>query len=118
MSREQVLVVEDDEDLGESLRELLEYSGYEIVVRPNGREALRYLDECVHPPSLILLDLMMPVLDGWGFRDEQLRSVHRSIPVAVLTAAGNNIRPIAADAFLKKPVDIPLLLATVKQFCS
>src|SRR5262245_23155992 len=83
-----VLVVDDDEEIRNALTEFLSDEGYGVVSASNGREALASLREGVHP-SVILLDLMMPVMDGWDFRAEQLRDPGlRDIPVVVITATG------------------------------
>src|SRR4051794_28574938 len=86
-----ILVVDDDPDLRDTLGQILEDEGYSVAAASNGREALAYLRE--RPaPSLILLDLMMPVMDGWQFRSEQrLDSVLAKIPVLVISASGTGI---------------------------
>src|SRR5215467_11486900 len=83
-----VMVVEDDEDIRISLKELLEDDGYQVLLAANGREALDCLERGKRP-CLIFLDLMMPVMDGWQFRrEQQKRDSLKKIPVAVITAAG------------------------------
>lgn len=111
-----ILVVEDDSSIRQNLKKFLEYEGYLVQLSKNGRDALDFLSGCVEPPSAILLDLMMPILDGWEFREEQLRSRHKTIPVIVLTAAGVNSAPISADAILRKPVDLDVLANTIQSF--
>ena len=82
-----VLVVDDDRDIRDSLIELLERYGYRAAGAANGREALAVLEASPHLPCLILLDLMMPVLDGRGFREEQRKhAAWRTIPVIVISA--------------------------------
>ena len=66
-----ILVVDDDPDIRDSLREVLEDEGYEVACVGNGREALDHLKTANPRPCVILLDLMMPVMDGWQFRKEQ-----------------------------------------------
>src|SRR5207249_387698 len=81
-----VLVVEDDFDLRDALVPILEYEGHRVVSAANGREALDWL-HAMPPPSLILLDLMMPVMNGEEFRAEQLRDpALASIPGVILSA--------------------------------
>src|SRR5688572_27353229 len=84
-----ILLVEDDNDVREAIAEGLEDAGYQVFAAENGQEALDYLGSAPQLPSLILLDLMMPTMDGWQFH-EQLshhpRCAH--IPVVVLSAAG------------------------------
>jgi CheY-like chemotaxis protein len=115
-----VLIVEDDHDTREMLGHFLELEGYEVEKAANGREALDAL-RAADDASVILLDLVMPVMDGWQFRagQRQDESLAR-IPVVVLTAAGARDRmpPIDADAWLAKPVDLDVLLDTLAPFCS
>ncbi|HEY3109037.1 MAG TPA: response regulator, partial [Chloroflexota bacterium] len=81
-----ILVVEDDDDIRDSLTTLLIVSGFRVLSARNGREALAVLNECERP-AVILLDLMMPEMDGWSFRAAQLRDPETAeIPVIVLTA--------------------------------
>jgi CheY-like chemotaxis protein len=83
-----ILLVEDDLAIHDSLGESLEQSGYLVIAAVDGREALALLRSGVRP-SAILLDLMMPVMDGWDFRQEQRRDpALRDIPVVVITASG------------------------------
>jgi CheY-like chemotaxis protein len=114
-----VLIVEDDADLREMMAQLLTLEGYETATVANGREALEYLHNAV-APNVILLDLMMPVMDGWQFRREQARhAALADIPVIIVSAAGRDrIQQIDADAYLLKPVDLDELLARVTQYCS
>src|SRR5438552_202636 len=84
--RKFVLVVEDDADIRESLGTILEEEGYGVVTTRNGREALSYLRSGRPRPSLILLDLLMPVMSGAEFRAEQERDpALADIPVVVLS---------------------------------
>lgn len=115
-----VLVVEDDFEIREALLEILALSGYRTEGAANGREALDLLASG-RRPCLILLDLMMPVMDAWGFREQQLQSEDlRDIPVVVVTAypdpQGRAAR-LDAAAHLSKPVDLDLLIGTVERFC-
>ena len=102
-----VLVVDDDAPLMEGLLELLEEEGCTVVSAPNGREALDRLREGLRP-DVILLDLVMPVMNGWEFRREQLANDNlKSIPVVVLTAAGFPSSRVKAELgeieFVPKP---------------
>ena len=86
----QILVVEDDEDAREAMVALLQMKGYRAVPAGNGREALDYLDQAP-PPDLIILDLWMPVMDGWQFRSEQMKNPRLAdIPVIVVSALGDH----------------------------
>src|SRR5439155_12456386 len=85
-----VLVVEDDTDGRETLAELLEAEGYPVARAANGRQALDYLQRA-GPPGLILLDLLMPVMDGYQFRQRQRQDpVLASIPIAVVSVVRHN----------------------------
>jgi len=118
--RQSVLVVDDDDDLRESFRDVLEDEGYRVLTASNGYEALRTL-RSEPPPSVILLDLMMPVMNGWQFRTaQQLNPELANIPVVIVTA-GLNIdaatRDLAAHRCLKKPVSVEELLDAVQPLC-
>ncbi len=111
-----ILVVEDDCDAREALMTLLQMQGYSAVPAGNGKEALDYLSSAP-TPDLIVLDLWMPVMDGWQFRNEQIRNPRlRNIPVIVLTAL--TYRPdVDANEILPKPVDVNRFLTTVSRYC-
>jgi CheY-like chemotaxis protein len=115
-----VLIVEDDPDLAGSLAEVLEDEGYGVRVATNGREALDALGQGT-PPDLILLDMGMPVMDGWQFSAEQRKMTGlRPIPVVVVTADGNargKAESIHAAGHLTKPVTIDRLLDEVQRLC-
>jgi CheY-like chemotaxis protein len=112
------LVVEDDETIRESLSDLLRDEGAELVTAANGREALDSLRAST-PPDLILLDLMMPVMDGWQFRKEQKKLAPElaNIPLVVITATGK--RPVLVDAaeLVMKPLDLNRLFEAVERYC-
>jgi CheY-like chemotaxis protein len=106
-----ILVVDDDPDIRAALEDALSVSGYLVAAARNGSEALQALRSmrC----DLVLLDLMMPVMTGWEFRDEQLRDpVLAGIPVIVISAA-RSPAPIDAAAYLPKPFDLDRLLELV-----
>ena len=113
-----VLVVEDDADTRESVGELLEDQGYSVLGAGNGAEAVQVLQSGTLP-SVILLDLMMPVMDGYRFRTEQ-RSDPKlaAIPVIVITAGTSIVLDeLSASAVMRKPLEVPRLLATISQHC-
>ena len=113
-----VLVVEDDFDLRDALVPILEYEGHRVVSAANGKEALERL-QTMPPPSLILLDLMMPVMSGEEFRAEQLRDpALASIPVVVVSAhssAEERAARLGAVGCVKKPFEIEDLLEQVRR---
>jgi CheY-like chemotaxis protein len=116
-----VLVVDDDPDITDELGELLESEGYGVAAAPNGLAALGQLRRGLRP-CVILLDLMMPVMDGWDFRAQQLKDPElRDIPVVIITAAGFSEASVKAQfgdiAFVPKPPPADGLLATVKRLC-
>jgi CheY-like chemotaxis protein len=113
-----ILLVEDDTAIRDVLCEVLAIDGYETVTAANGQEGLDKLVEGP-TPDLILLDLMMPVKDGFSFRLEQRQNDRwKSIPVVILSANANLEERFRASGdllpFLKKPVDLDLVLATVR----
>lgn len=114
-----ILVVEDDRDIRDSVVEILEDEGYAVSDAGGGQEALERLASGPVKPDLILLDLMMPGMNGYQFREEQLkREEYRQIPVVVITAdatAQDRVGPLQAAAFLRKPIKIQPLLNTIKQ---
>jgi CheY-like chemotaxis protein len=113
-----ILIVDDDLDIREALSDTLEDQGYRVFTAANGRDALRLLRGGEVAPSLILLDLMMPVMDGYTFLDERRRDpALAAIPVAVITA-GNRIDPIrlgGAVPVIPKPIQLPQLAAVMEQ---
>jgi CheY-like chemotaxis protein len=112
------MIVEDDRDTREMLGRFLELEGFSVRTAANGQLALDALHEM--NPCVILLDLMMPVMNGWQFREAQVNDPRFSrIPVVVVTAAGPraDIPSIAADGWLAKPVDFDRLLAAIHPFC-
>jgi CheY-like chemotaxis protein len=113
-----VLIVEDDADLREMMAQLLALEGYHTAAVSNGREALDYLRNG-EKPNLILLDLMMPVMDGWEFRRRQEADPALApVPVVILSALDQSrAADVSADAFLKKPLDFDRLLQLVRTYC-
>jgi CheY-like chemotaxis protein len=108
-----VLVVDDDFDLRQTLREVLEDEGYEVDTAANGREALDRIVR-THPPRVVVLDLMMPVMDGFRVLDELARHASLSrIPVVVISAGRTGLRGAGAHEFLSKPLDYHKLVATI-----
>ncbi|HUQ16986.1 MAG TPA: response regulator [Candidatus Saccharimonadales bacterium] len=110
-----VLVVDDHEDIRNTLTMALDDEGYEVRAAANGLDALSVLDEWT--PNVILLDLMMPVMDGWAFRKEQLRRHDgKAAPVVILSAAGEletHRATLSAAAFIPKPFEIDRVVETI-----
>jgi CheY-like chemotaxis protein len=115
-----ILVVEDDADIREAIADVLEAQGYRVVTAANGQEGLARLHE-IRNPDLILLDLMMPVMDGTEFLVALRGSdVLGTVPVVVLSAwsgeAGPEVESMTAG-FVKKPISLDALLEVVERFC-
>ncbi len=111
-----ILVVDDDLDTREVLKQILEEEGHRVLTAGDGLEALNLLKEAAaQHPDLIVLDLWMPIMDGWDFRAEQLEDPALAhIPVIVITGVGRP-RPISASATLIKPVHVRDLLEAVER---
>lgn len=112
---EHVLVVDDDPNIRALVTEVLELEGYETETAANGEEALQAVGR--ERPAVMLLDMRMPVLDGWAVA-RTLKAHGQWVPTVVMTAAENARRwcaEVGADACLGKPFDIDDLVATVQQ---
>jgi CheY-like chemotaxis protein len=119
MSLPTVFVIEDDVDTRDMLARFLELEGYQVHAAANGRQALDLLASGASA-CVIVLDLMMPVMDGWEFRRRQVEDTRlKDIPTIVVSAAGRErLAQISANAYLSKPVDMDELLQQVSQFCA
>jgi CheY-like chemotaxis protein len=121
--RSLVLVVDDDDDTRNCVCSVLEAEGYGVASARDGREALDLLARSARSdlPSLMLLDLMMPVMSGWDVLEALKKSPDlASIPVVVFTAAGE---PTVSDRglerpVLRKPIDLDLLLEMIIKICA
>ena len=116
-----ILIVEDDLDLREALSEVLRDEGYAVAMAADGREALDHLRRQSRP-SLILLDLTMPVMNGWQFRDEQRQDPDLSeIPVVILSASdrlSEQMGWLGVTAYVRKPIELGQLLRLIERYCS
>jgi CheY-like chemotaxis protein len=114
-----VLIIDDDGPILESLGEILVDEGYALATARDGREALAYL--AANPaPACILLDVMMPVMNGYEFRRQQLRDPRLApIPTLLLTAGhvDGRVAELRLSGWLRKPINLPLLLASLEQHC-
>jgi CheY-like chemotaxis protein len=117
-----VLIVEDDRDIRETLAEVLVEEGYDVVTASNGAEGLTRLQAGRPIPKVILLDLMMPVMNGRQFVDQQQRSSElAAVPIIVLSADGahaEHAASIHAAGCLRKPLHLGQLLDMVAGICS
>ena len=119
MTAPTIFIVEDDVDTREMLGRFLEREGFVVRTAANGQQALEQLTGGLQV-CVILLDLMMPVMDGWQFRREQsrLESV-ADVPVIVVSAvARDRLAEIDADAVIPKPVDLDELLKQITAHCA
>ena len=120
-STHRVLVVEDDEEIRETMIEVLEENGYEAVGACDGAEALTQLRDPEDRWCVVLLDLMMPNMDGPAFRREQLLDPSLSpIPVVIVSARSDvddQAVKLAVAAHVTKPLSLAELLSTVGRFC-
>ena len=116
-----VMVVEDDETIRDSLIEYLADKGYQTKGAADGKQALDELAADPVAPCLIVLDLMMPVMDGWTFRAEQMRHPQLAqIPVVVISAVrdvAKQVKDLGLIGYLKKPIDLKQLLTIVSEHC-
>jgi CheY-like chemotaxis protein len=118
-----VLVVDDDEEIREVVRGVLEEEGYLTIVTSNGEEALACLREGSIRIGLVLLDLLMPKMDGWEFQRQRQREPEiEAIPLVVVTAHGGTLRGWVAEQasvpVMPKPIDFNRLLQVVATYCS
>lgn len=116
-----LMIVDDSMDIRTLITYYFSKQGYTVLSAQNGLEALNLLKEAEVLPSLILLDLMMPVMDGVDFKREQKKETNISkIPVVVLSAdihIENKTKDMEVQGFLKKPIDLGLIKATVEKYC-
>jgi CheY-like chemotaxis protein len=109
-----VLVVDDDQDIREAVVEAISDAGYTVAAAANGREALDAMR--ANRPCVVVLDLMMPVMDGWEVVAQMdLDPTLAGVPVCVVSAHDKD--PPRNDAMLRKPVSLARLLAAIEQYC-
>lgn len=116
-----ILLVDDDDAIRETVADALQDDGHHVVQASNGQEALDVLRSMDRAPNAILLDLMMPVMDGPAFREQQVASeAWRDIPVILFSAdaaAKVKARDLAVQEVLIKPVKLASLLAVIARYC-
>ena len=118
---QEVLIVEDDPALREALTQVLIDEGYDLLSARDGLEAVNCLRKG-HRPDVILLDLSMPVVNGWEFRMFQKRDPDlANIPVILITAGDYSQEEVAwlePSALIRKPLDLPYLLSVIRRYCA
>jgi len=117
-----VLVVEDDDEVREALGVFLEIAGHAVAGSPNGAAALEALGAATADdgPCVILLDVQMPVMDGWEFRRRQLADpAYANIPVVMFTGDNDVVRArqLGVREFLRKPADTDAILSAIERCC-
>ncbi len=119
MSRKRILLIDDDEGIRDFVRIALGDAGFDVTTAEDGRRALELLAKS--KPSVILLDMRMPRMNGWEFSAAYKALPEPRAPIVVVTAArdaGAYAAEIGADAFLAKPFRVRDLVALVRQFSS
>jgi CheY-like chemotaxis protein len=118
-----VLVIEDDATIREAVAEVLGYEGYEVRTARDGAEGMNML-EAIPGPTLVLLDMMMPVMNGWQFLAAQKnRTKFADISVVIVSAAPEDRAlldadgPLPVEGMLRKPIDVDMLLRVVDRYC-
>jgi CheY-like chemotaxis protein len=112
-----VLVIDDDEGIRTAMAEILELLGYEVTVAADGQEAIELLSAGVEPRAIVL-DMMMPRMDGWTFLSRiRADPKFREVPVVVASAVLREC-PLGADAWLQKPFDLADLDREVARLCA
>lgn len=113
-----ILIVEDDLDINEAVVTILKEEGYQTKATSNGKEAIDFLNSTTNLPSLILLDMMMPIMPGLEFRRIQLQNPALfKIPTILFSAGlkGEDLSELHFNDFLKKPLDLDTLMIAVKK---
>lgn len=113
----QILIVEDDESIRETLRLFLELESYSVLTAENGKAALDRLSD-FRQPGVILLDLMMPVMNGWEFLEHLHKlSLYSKTPVIVITAFIEKSAQLNVSEIIRKPLKLDQLLCSIKHHC-
>lgn len=113
-----VMIIEDNDDLRELMMDVIKHEGYDVVGARHGQDALERLARLEDDPSLVLLDLMMPVMDGMTFLDRaRAASLLPGVPIVVLTALPREVHPQGVKQVVKKPVSPRALLEIVRDLC-
>lgn len=116
-----ILIIEDDNEIRQTMVDVLEDEGFQVLSAENGLEGLKILNQYETAPCLIIVDWMMPILDGDGFRQEQLKSEKFAAVPTVLFSANGQISQKAIGAgyeeFIRKPIDLERLFELTSKYC-
>lgn len=113
-----VLIVEDEKNIQEILKLGLEMEGFQVITADNGKMGMDILSSTSPLPCVILLDLMMPIMNGWEFADAiSKESSLSTIPLILVTAYGDRAKSIPSKAIVEKPVDFNVLIEAVNKCC-
>lgn len=114
-----VLVIDDDPAIRQTIQDVLEIYGYDVHTASDGKEGIKELSSMKESPCLILLDLMMPGMNGWGFLDfQRANPVYAGVPVIICSAYEASAKSVGANNILVKPVQLESLVGAVKAFCA
>lgn len=116
MPKKSLLIIEDDPDIRESLKDIAGLDGFKVHEAENGRVALDILEKLPESPGLILLDLMMPVMDGQSFLHQIRGTRNEKIPVVVVSAAKKELEGKIIE-FIEKPANARRILMLIKKYC-
>ncbi len=118
-TRPRVLVIDDDDAICEILREALTDEGYAVATVPHGAAALELVKH--HQPAVIILDLRMPIMDGWSFAEQYRRLAKPPASLILLSAlkdAEDSAKRMGASAFIQKPFELDEVIAQVERCIS
>ncbi len=112
-----ILIIEDNKDIKDSLKLALELEGYNVFSAENGKEGLDRLHS-MPTPCMILLDLMMPVMNGWEFMEEMNKDIlYAHIPVVIVSALTEKQNAPKSEGYIQKPIDLNNLISIVEKHC-
>jgi len=110
------MIVEDDNEIRDILKEAIELTSYQAITASNGKEALQLLSQSEKLPNLILLDLMMPIMNGWEFAAEVKKNkILAAIPILVVSAFVDKAGTIDCVGFIEKPIVLNDFLALIEK---
>ncbi|HXH75324.1 MAG TPA: response regulator [Bacteriovoracaceae bacterium] len=116
--RNNILVIDDDPGIRQMMQDVLEIYGYNVLTACDGGQGISTLTSMKHPPSVIVLDLMMPGLNGWDFLDFQRNNPqYADVPVVICSAYGESAKSVRAQKVLVKPVKLDSLVGAVRTYC-